>query len=65
MADAAANAERAELLNRAGSYFHGRAAYSVARPLFERALAIRGKVLGPEHPETAASLNNLARVIQA
>jgi hypothetical protein len=33
----------AGLLNGAGSYFHGRAAYSLARPLFERALAIRGK----------------------
>ena len=31
-----------------------------ARPLFERALAIREKVLGPEHPDTATSLNNLA-----
>jgi hypothetical protein len=25
----------------------------------ERALAIREKVLGPEHPDTATSLNNL------
>ena len=36
------------------------AAYAVARPLYERALAIREKVLGPEHPNIAASLNNLA-----
>ena len=36
------------------------AAYAQARPLFERALAIREKVLGPEHPDTAESLNNLA-----
>jgi Tetratricopeptide repeat len=28
--------------------------------LHERALAIREKVLGPEHPDTAASLNNFA-----
>ena len=36
-----------------------------ARPLFERALAIREKVLGPEHPDTATSLNNLASLLQA
>ena len=35
------------------------------RPLFERALAIREKVLGPEHPDTATSLNNLALLLQA
>jgi hypothetical protein len=46
MADAAANVECAELLDRAGNYFSGRAAYSGARPLCERALAIREKVLG-------------------
>ena len=33
---------------------------AAARPLFERALAIREKALGPEHPDTAGSLNNLA-----
>jgi tetratricopeptide (TPR) repeat protein len=60
MDDAAADAERANLLNRAGSYFHGRGVYSEARPLFERALAIREKELGPEHPYTATSLINLA-----
>ena len=36
-----------------------------ARPLFERALAIREKALGPEHPDTATSLNNLAVLLQA
>ena len=29
-------------------------------PYQQRALKIREKVLGPEHPETAISLNNLA-----
>jgi tetratricopeptide (TPR) repeat protein len=38
--------------------------YSQARPLFERALAIREKALGPEHPHTADSLSNLARLLQ-
>jgi histone H3/H4 len=50
MADAAANAECAELLNRASTYFLGRAAYSEARPLLERALAIREKLVGGQHP---------------
>ena len=46
-----------KLLNRAGSYFHGRAAYSQAAQLLRDALAIHEKVLGPEHPDTASSLN--------
>ena len=64
-AHAAANAECADLLNRAGEYFHGRAVYSGARPLLERGLAVREKVLGPEHPDTATSLHNLAFLLQA
>jgi tetratricopeptide (TPR) repeat protein len=36
-----------------------------ARPLLERALAIREKVLGSEHPDTATSLNNLASLVHA
>ena len=39
--------------------------YSEARPLFERALAIREKALGAEHPDTATSLNNLAGLLQS
>jgi hypothetical protein len=42
-----ANPERVNLLNRTGSYFHGRAAYSDARPPYERALAIDEKMLYP------------------
>ncbi|MBD2354903.1 tetratricopeptide repeat protein [Tolypothrix sp. FACHB-123] len=34
--------------------------YSEAIPLAERALAIREKLLGKEHPDVATSLNNLA-----
>ena len=34
--------------------------YTKAIPLYQRALAIREKTLGPEHPHTAMSLNNLA-----
>jgi Tetratricopeptide repeat len=35
-----------------------------ARPLYERALAIRGRVLGPDHHDTAQGLNNLAVLLQ-
>jgi tetratricopeptide (TPR) repeat protein len=40
-------------------------AYSAARLLLERALAVREKALGPEHPATATSLNNLALLLHA
>ena len=39
--------------------------YTGARPYLERALAIREKVLGGEHPDTALSLNNLGALLQA
>jgi len=52
-----------ELLDRVGTYFHGRGGYADARPLYERALAIREKALGPEHPDVATSLNNLASLL--
>ena len=65
MANATANSECADLLNRAGNYFHGRGAYAAARPLFERALAICEKVLDPDHPDTATTLNYLAYLLLA
>ena len=34
-------------------------AYDQALPLYQRALQIYEKVLGPEHPDTATSLSNL------
>ena len=40
-------------------------AYDQALPLYQRALKIREKALGPEHPDTANSLNNLALLYQA
>ena len=39
--------------------------YAAAEPLYERSLAIREKTLGPNHPDVAASLNNLAALYQA
>ena len=53
------------LLAGLASYRHcALAAYAQARPLYERALAINEKTLGPEHPDTALSLNNLALLLQ-
>jgi tetratricopeptide (TPR) repeat protein len=55
----------ANLLVRAGQYRqYVLAAYADARPLYERSLAIHEKVLGPEHPDTATSLNNLACLVR-
>jgi tetratricopeptide (TPR) repeat protein len=53
----------AALLDRAGGYLHRRAAYSQAALVLRDAVAIREKALGPEHPDTAASLNNLATLL--
>jgi tetratricopeptide (TPR) repeat protein len=53
------------LLDRLARYRQGAlAAYAPARALFERALAIREKALGPEHPDTANILNNLANLLR-
>ena len=39
--------------------------YAEAEPLYKRALAVREKALRPEHPDFAASLNNLAGLYYA
>jgi tetratricopeptide (TPR) repeat protein len=38
--------------------------YTEAEPLFQRALTISEQTLGPEHPETAVMLYNLAFLYQ-
>ncbi|MFI5012394.1 MAG: tetratricopeptide repeat protein [Hyphomicrobiales bacterium] len=48
-----------ELLQRAGSYLHGRGAYRAAEPLFCEAVAMGERVLGREHPQVASWLNDL------
>ncbi len=57
--------EAARLLSAAGSYLYYRGRYAEAEPLFKRALAIREQQLGIDHPDTAASLNNLALLYRA
>src|SRR6266705_554827 len=39
--------------------------YAEAVPLAQRALAIREKALGPDHPDVASLLNNLAELYRA
>jgi tetratricopeptide (TPR) repeat protein len=61
-----AEASAGDLLNRLVEYRNIALGASVQTQLIcERALAIREKVLGPEHPDTATSLNNLAVLVQA
>lgn len=48
-----------------GFYLQIVGAYSDALPLYERALAVRERVLGSDHPDTASSLNNLASLYRA
>ena len=38
--------------------------YAGAEPLYRRALAIRERALGPDHPDTAKSLNDVANVLE-
>jgi tetratricopeptide (TPR) repeat protein len=62
--DAVEPVDTSSLLDRAATYERSRAEFSAARPLFERALAIAERVQGPNHPNTGASLNNLAILLQ-
>ncbi len=56
--------EAARLLDRTATYLQDHGQYPQAEPLFQQALAIYEKALGPEHPYTSATLNNLARLYQ-
>ncbi len=47
-----------------GNRWHALAEWSLAESLIERALAIGEKSCGPEHPNVATYLNNLARLLQ-
>jgi tetratricopeptide (TPR) repeat protein len=52
------------LLNQAARYPAGRAEYGQAKGLLERALAIAEAEFGPDHPNTAQGLSNLANVLR-
>ena len=49
-----------EWLNALGLVYDRQGRYAKVAPLYRRSLAIAEKVLGPEHPNVATSLNNLA-----
>jgi tetratricopeptide (TPR) repeat protein len=52
--------QEAEALYKQSEKLSEQGRYSEAIPLAQRALAIREKSLGPDHPDVATSLNNLA-----
>ena len=47
--------DTAASLNNLAGLLHAQGDYARAKPLYERALAIREKALGAEHPDTGAS----------
>ena len=60
----AAEETAARLIEALAAYrHHALGAYAAARPLYERALALREKRLGAEHQDTAETLNNLALLL--
>jgi hypothetical protein len=50
----------ATCLNNLALLYETRGEFRHAEPLHKRALAIREKTLGPDHPDVAISLGNLA-----
>jgi tetratricopeptide (TPR) repeat protein len=53
-------AEATRLLDRVGRYLYQRASYAEAESFYQQALEIREQVPGPEHPDVATTLSNLA-----
>jgi Tfp pilus assembly protein PilF len=53
------------IMNDFGLWLNNRAEHGEAEPLYRRALAIDEKSLGPEHPNVAIRLNNLAELLSA
>ncbi len=57
--------QEAEELNQQVIQLNKQGKYREAIPIAQRALAIREKALGTEHPDVASSLNNLAELYRA
>ncbi|HYI00212.1 tetratricopeptide repeat protein, partial [Hyalangium sp.] len=55
---------RADADNTLGNVLHSLDRYEEAQQRHARALALREKILGPEHPHTTLSLSNLGRALQ-
>ncbi|MDQ2716361.1 MAG: tetratricopeptide repeat protein [Chloroflexota bacterium] len=58
------NEKAALFLYEVASYFHGRARYRSAEPLYRRALHIYEQALGSEHPSKGSTLHALATLAQ-
>ena len=55
----------APVCNNLAALYEAQGRYAEAEPLYKRALAIYEKALGPEHPNVATSLHNLALLYEA
>ena len=51
-------------LNNLAELYQAQGRHAKAKPLYERALAILEKALGPEHPQVAISLENYASLLR-
>ncbi len=54
----------AQSLNNLAELYRAQGRYAEAEPHYQRALAILEKVLGPEHPDVATSLENYAALLR-
>ena len=57
--------EAMRLLNVTAFSLDDRGDYAAAEPLYRQALDLSRRVLGPEHPDTATALNNLASLYKS
>jgi eukaryotic-like serine/threonine-protein kinase len=55
---------QAHMMNVMGTVYFNLGLYSQAGPLFARALEIRRRVLGPEHPDTLKSMNDVGTILE-
>ena len=60
LTDKETQTELATSYNNLAGLYKSMGAFEKAEPLYDKALSIREKVLGEEHPDTATSYNNLA-----
>jgi serine/threonine protein kinase/tetratricopeptide (TPR) repeat protein len=51
---------QARMMDTMGGVYNSLGLYSQSKSLLERALEIRGRILGPEHPDTLLTMRNLA-----
>ncbi len=51
-------------LDNLGTLYYAESQYAKAEPLYQQALAIRQKVLGPQHPAIALVLDNYSALLR-